>query len=90
MSDFTSGDYTEEERRRLDAWKRARDYSDPERRAAARAILLEVAGGEELRPALHRHPARGSYLSKDFLIAQYRSMTASGELPADPSLRSAC
>jgi elongator complex protein 3 len=86
MSDFTSGDYTEEERRRLDAWKRARDYSDPERRAAARAILLEVAGGEELRPALHRHPARGTYLSKDFLIAQYRAMTASGELPADPSL----
>jgi hypothetical protein len=43
MSDFTTGDYTEEERLRLDSWKRARDYSDPERRAAARAILLEVA-----------------------------------------------
>ena len=86
MSDFTTGDYTEEERRRLDAWKRARDYSDPERRAAARAILLELAGGEELRPALHRHPARGSYLSKDFLIAEYRSMTARGELRADPEL----
>jgi elongator complex protein 3 len=86
MSDFTSGDYTEEERRRLDSWKRARDYSDPERRAAARAILLEVAGGGELRPALHRHPARGTYLSKDFLIAEYRTMTASGELADDPAL----
>ncbi len=86
MSDFTTGDYTEEERARLDAWKRARDYSDPERRAAARAILLEVAGGSELRPALHRHPARGAYLSKDFLIAEYRAMTAAGELKADPAL----
>jgi len=86
MSDFTSGDYTEEERRRLEAWKRARDYSDPERKAAARAILLEVAGGAELRPALHRHPARGTYLSKDFLIAEYRAMTAAGELRADPAL----
>ncbi|MBN2084158.1 MAG: tRNA uridine(34) 5-carboxymethylaminomethyl modification radical SAM/GNAT enzyme Elp3 [Anaerolineales bacterium] len=86
MSDFTTGDYTEEEARRLDSWKRARDYSDPERRAAARAILLEVAGGAELRPALHRHPARGAYLSKDFLIAEYRAMTAAGELAADPAL----
>jgi elongator complex protein 3 len=86
MSEFTTGDYTEEERRRLEAWKRARDYSDPERRAAARAILLEVAGGSELRPALHRHPARGTYLSKDFLIAEYRLMTAAGELRADPAL----
>jgi elongator complex protein 3 len=86
MSDITSGNYTEEEIRRLDAWKRARDYSDPERQAAARAILLEVAAGGELRPALHRHPARGSYLSKDFLIAQYRAMTASGQLQADPAL----
>jgi len=86
MSDFTTGDYTEEERLRLDAWKRARDYSDPERRAAARAILLEVAGGGELRPALHRHPAAGSYLSKDFLVAEYRAMTAAGELRDDPAL----
>jgi elongator complex protein 3 len=86
MSDFTSGDYTEEERRRLDSWKRARDYSDPERRAAARAILLEMAGGGELRPALHRHPARGTYLSKDFLITEYRAMTAAGELADDPAL----
>jgi elongator complex protein 3 len=86
MSDFTTGDYTEEERLRLDSWKRARDYSDPERRAAARAILLEVAAGAELRPALHRHPARGSYLSKDFLIAQYRAMTTAGELSEDPQV----
>jgi elongator complex protein 3 len=86
MSDFTTGDYTEEEQRRLDAWKRSRDYSDPERRAAARAILLEVAGGAELRLALHRHPARGTYLSKDFLIAEYRAMTAAGELRADPMI----
>jgi elongator complex protein 3 len=86
MSDFTTGDYTEEERWRLDSWKRARDYSDPERRAAARAILREVAGGGELRPALHRHPARGTYLSKDFLIAEYRVMTAAGELADDPAL----
>jgi elongator complex protein 3 len=86
MSEFMSGDYTEEERERLSAWKRARDYSDPERKAAARAILLEVAGGGELRPALHRHPARGAYLSKDFLVAEYRAMTASGELRADPAL----
>jgi elongator complex protein 3 len=86
MSDFTSGDYTEEERRRLDAWKRARDYSDPERRAAARAILEEMAAGGELRPALHRHPARGSYLSKDFLVAEYRALTAAGQLRDDPAL----
>jgi elongator complex protein 3 len=86
MTDFTTGDYTEEETRRLDAWKRARDYTDPERRAAARAILLEIAGGAELRPALHRHPAHGGYLSKDFLIAEYRAMTAAGELPANPAL----
>jgi len=45
-----------------------------------------VAGGAELRPALHRHPARGAYLSKDFLIAEYRAMTAAGELAADPAL----
>jgi elongator complex protein 3 len=86
MSDSTTGDYTEEEARRLDAWKRARDYSDPERRAAARAILLELADGAELRPALHRHPARGAYLSKDFLIAEYRAMTAAGDLRPDPAL----
>ncbi|MBN1437803.1 MAG: tRNA uridine(34) 5-carboxymethylaminomethyl modification radical SAM/GNAT enzyme Elp3 [Anaerolineales bacterium] len=86
MSDFIPGDYTEEERRRLEAWKRTRDYTDPERRAAARAILLEMAGGGELRAALHRHPARGSYLSKDFLVAEYRRMAAAGELSADPGL----
>jgi elongator complex protein 3 len=86
MSDFTSGDYTEEERRRLEAWTRARDYSDPERRAAARAILEEVAAGGELRPALHRHPARGGYLSKDFLVAEYRALTAAGRLRPDPAL----
>jgi elongator complex protein 3 len=86
MSEFTTGDYTEEEGRRLDAWKRARDYSDPERKAAACAILLEVAGGGELRAALHRHPARGTYLSKDFLIAAYREMVAAGQLREDPAL----
>jgi elongator complex protein 3 len=86
MSESTSGDYTEEEGRRLEAWKRARDYSDPERKQAAREILLEVAGGGELRAALHRHPARGTYLSKDFLIAAYREMVAAGLLREDPTL----
>jgi elongator complex protein 3 len=86
MSEFTSGDYTEEEGRRLEAWKRARDYSDPERKAAAYAILLEMVGGDELRTALHRHPARGTYLSKDFLIAAYREMVASGQLREDPAM----
>jgi elongator complex protein 3 len=86
MSEFTTGDYTEEEGRRLEAWKRARDYSDPERKAAASAILLEVAGGGELRAALHNHPAGGAYLSKDFLIAAYRAMVAAGELREDPAL----
>jgi elongator complex protein 3 len=86
MSEFTTGDYTEEEGRRLDAWKRARDYSDPERKAAACAILLEMAGGGELRAALHNHPARGAYLSKDFLIAAYREMVAAGQLHEDPAL----
>jgi elongator complex protein 3 len=86
MSESTTGDYTEEEGRRLEAWKRARDYSDPERRAAAAAILLEVAAGGELRAALHNHPARGSYLSKDFLVAAYREMVADGRLRADPAL----
>jgi elongator complex protein 3 len=81
-----TGDYTEEERGRLEAWKRARDYSDPQRRTAARAILRELAAGGELRRALHRHPAQGSYLSKDFLIAEYRAMTAAGELSADEGL----
>jgi elongator complex protein 3 len=86
VSNSITGDYTEEERLRLEAWKRARDYSDPQRRAAARAILREMAEGGGLRPALHRHPARGTYLSKDFLIAEYRAMTAAGELPADGAL----
>jgi elongator complex protein 3 len=86
MSDFTTGDYTEEERRRLDAWKQARDYSNPERKAAAQEILLEMAAGGDLRTALHRHPAGGAYLSKDFLIAVYREMTASGRLREDPAL----
>jgi elongator complex protein 3 len=86
MSEFTTGDYTEEEGRRLDAWRRARDYSDPERKAAACAILLEVAGGGELRAALHNHPARGTSLSKDFLIAAYREMVAAGRLREDPAL----
>jgi elongator complex protein 3 len=86
MSDFTTGDYTEEERRRLDVWKHSRDYSDPERRAAAQEILLEMASGGDLRAALHRHPAGGAYLSKDFLIAVYREMTASGRLREDPVL----
>jgi elongator complex protein 3 len=86
MSDSMTGNYTEEERGRLEAWKRARDYSDPQRRTAARAILRELAAGGELRRALHRHPAKGSYLSKDFLIAEYRAMTAAGELPADEGL----
>jgi len=45
-----------------------------------------VAGGGELRAALGRHPARGTYLSKDFLIAAYREMVAAGELREDPAL----
>ena len=86
MSESTTGDYTEEESRRLEAWKRARDYSDPERKAAAEAILGDMVAGSDLRTALHRHPAGGTYLSKDFLIAAYREMTAAGTLREDPAL----
>ncbi len=45
-----------------------------------------MAGGDDLRAALQRHPARGTYLSKDFLIAAYREMVAAGLLREDPAL----
>ncbi len=86
MTDLTTGDFTEAERKRLAAWQRSRDYSDPARKAVAKEILREVAAGSELRLALHRHPAGGAYLSKDFLLAAYREMTAEGELAEDPAV----
>jgi elongator complex protein 3 len=81
-----SGDCTEEERRRLAAWQRARDYSDPERRRTAEEILRAMAAGMDLRLALHRHPAKGAYLSKDFLLAVHREMVASGAAPENAAI----
>lgn len=86
MAEFTTGDFTEEERNRLAAWRRARDYSDPARKVIAKDILREVAAGSELRLALHRHPASDAYLTKDMLLAVYREMTAAGELAEDPAV----
>jgi elongator complex protein 3 len=83
MKEKTTGDCTEEERKRLAAWQAARDYSDPDRKKAAEEILRAMAAGTELRLALHRHPAKGAYLSKDFLLAAYREMVASGEMPEE-------
>jgi elongator complex protein 3 len=80
MDELDSTQRKDEDQARLAAWQRARDTSDPARQSAARDILREIASGTELRTALHRHPAGGAYLSKDFLLAIYREMTAAGEL----------
>ena len=45
MPGSINADYTEEESRRLAAWQAARDTTDPERNAAARSILRELAAG---------------------------------------------
>jgi elongator complex protein 3 len=74
------------EHARIDAWRLARDYTDGERLTAAQAILCEMQTGVELREALHRHPARNAYLSKDFLVSAYRWMVREGAMEEDATL----
>jgi elongator complex protein 3 len=83
-----AGDYTgmSETTSREEAWLRARDYSDETRRTAARAVLHDLVHGVTLRAALHRHPAKGSYLAKDALVHAYREMVAAGEISESPAI----
>jgi elongator complex protein 3 len=70
---------------RTQAWLEARELT-PEKMQQARAALDEIRAGREVFDAIRRNPLRDGYLGKNLLVAAYRALVHSGELPAEPEL----
>jgi len=71
-----------------ESWWQARETT-PERVAAARAAVLDVRAGIPVFEVIKRHPLTsegGGYVGKQFLIAAYKEMVNTGEIPADRPL----
>ena len=67
-------------------WLEQRRYT-PEKLAIARRVLEAVRGGSKVVDAVRLYPLTdGGYVGKHMLVAVYRQLTASGEMPADGDL----
>jgi elongator complex protein 3 len=71
---------------RIQAWESAK-AATPERLLQARAALEEIQNGIPVFEAISRHPLKdGGFIGKQILVAAYRQLVESGDLPEDPAL----
>lgn len=73
---------------RIHAWEESK-LPTQERMQRARQILEDVRAGASPAEALRRYPLDGEgggYIGKQFLVAAYRQLVATGEMAEDPAL----